>query len=367
MVEIKTIGVVKNGFNDLADPFEMRKCISQIEIDGAYADGLYRLDECDEIQVIFHFHKSTSFELRHVNYFGEYKGVFAACSPNRPGSIGVTTVKLLKIEGCILTVTGLDAINETPVLDIKPAFSTFSPEKRKAADVAEMKAFPRKKLIPLIKNNDMEALLLEAGLIHGHYCPGLSMGVIAGVVGMNHWREDSDGLEDIVAIAEVNSCMVDGIQFVTGCSMGNNGLIYRDFGKTAVTFARRSTDKGIRLSLKPDFHQNLKNDAPAFAELFTRVIVNQNREPQLVKEFKGASTQASFNLLKWPVDKVFDRTPVTAAIPDYAPIRDSHICEVCNESYMDIKAGSGNRCLSCSKEAYHQLDGRGISLIPQNG
>ncbi|MBN2524860.1 MAG: SAM-dependent methyltransferase [Deltaproteobacteria bacterium] len=365
MVEIKTIGVVKNEFNDLADPFEMKKCISKIEIDKIYADGLYRLDECDEIQIIFDFHKSTSYKLRHVNYFGEDKGVFAACSPHRPGSIGVTTVKLLKIEDCILTVTGLDAINETPVVDIKPAFFSSTPLERKAADVAEMKKFPRKKLLPLIKNNDTETLLLEAGILHGHYCPGLSMGVVAGAAGMRYWQETSDGLEDIVAIVEVNSCMVDGIQFVTGCSIGNNGLIYKDFGKTAVTIAKRSTKEGIRFLLKPDFHQSLKKDNPAFTELFTQVIVNQNRDPQLVKKFKAASTEASFHLLKWPLDKLFDQKLVTADIPDYAPIRDSHICENCMESYMDIKAGNENRCLPCSGKAHHQLDGRGISLIKQ--
>lgn len=363
MVEINTIGVVKNEFNELADPFKMMKCISKIEIDKIYADGLYRLDECDEIQIIFTFHKSKSYKLRHKNYYGEYKGVFASCSPHRPGSIGVTTVKLLKIEDNVLIVSGLDAINETPVIDIKPAFSTSTPEERKAADAAEMKQYPRKRLIPLIKNRDNEELLLEAGVIHGHYCSGLSLGVIAGAFGMHYWQKTSDGLEDIVAITEVNSCFVDGIQFVTGCTIGNNSLIYRDLGKTAVTIAKRSTREGIRLSVQPDFYQNLKSDNPEFSELFTKVIVNQNRDPHLVKQFKAASAQTSFDILKWPFEKIFNKTQVTATIPDYAPIRDSLICDICKESFMDIKAGSDNRCLPCSKKEFYQLDGRGIALI----
>jgi tRNA-Thr(GGU) m(6)t(6)A37 methyltransferase TsaA len=48
-------------------------------------------------------------------------GVFASRSPNRPNPIGVTRVKLLKVNGNILTVKGLDAFNGTPVIDIKPA------------------------------------------------------------------------------------------------------------------------------------------------------------------------------------------------------------------------------------------------------
>jgi formylmethanofuran dehydrogenase subunit E len=368
MVEIKTIGMVKNEFDDLDDPFKMMKCISKIEIDKIYADGLYRLDECDEIQIIFTFHKSKSYKLRHKNYYGEYKGVFASCSPHRPGSVGVTTVKLLKIEDNVLTVSGLDAINETPVLDIKPAFSTSPPEERTAEDVAEMKEFPRKRLVPLIKNKDTKELLLEAGIIHGHYCAGLSTGVIAGAVGMHYLQKNSsgssDGLEDIVAITEVNSCFVDGIQFVTGCTIGNNSLIYRDYGKTAVTIAKRSTREGIRLSLRPDFYQNFNSNHPDFTELFKEVIINQNRNPRLIKKFKAASAKASFDMLEWPLEKIFDKSQVTANIPDYAPIRDSLVCDICKESFMDIKAGSDNRCLPCSKKEFYQLDGSGIALIP---
>jgi formylmethanofuran dehydrogenase subunit E len=367
MVEINTIGVVKNEFNDLDDPFKMAKCISKIEIDKIYADGLYRLDECDEINIIYTFHKSKSYKLRHKNYYGDHKGVFAACSPHRPGSIGVTTVKLLSIEDNVLMVTGLDAINETPVLDIKPAFSTSTHEERKAAEIAEMKKFPRKRLVPLVKNMDIKELLLDAGIIHGHYCAGLSTGVIAGTVGMHYWQKNSpgssDGLEDIVAITEVNSCFVDGIQFVTGCTIGNNGLIYRDYGKTAVTIAQRSTREGIRLSLKPNFFQNFKSINPDFAELFKEVIINQNRKPHLVKKFKALSAKASFDLLEWPFEKIFDKTHVIVDIPDYAPIKDSFICDICKESVMDIKAGSDNCCLPCSKKEFYQLDGSGITLI----
>jgi tRNA-Thr(GGU) m(6)t(6)A37 methyltransferase TsaA len=56
-------------------------------------------------------------------YDGKVAGVFASRSPKRPNGIGVTVVDLLKVDDNILHVKGLDAINGTPVLDIKPYIS----------------------------------------------------------------------------------------------------------------------------------------------------------------------------------------------------------------------------------------------------
>ena len=114
------IGIVKSRFKKPADPFEMQKEESRIEIHPEYANGLLRIEECDLIQVIFGFHLSKGYELQHNNYFGEFKGVFAACSPRRPSPLGLTTVKLLSVEDNILRVKGLDAVDGTPVFDIKP-------------------------------------------------------------------------------------------------------------------------------------------------------------------------------------------------------------------------------------------------------
>jgi tRNA-Thr(GGU) m(6)t(6)A37 methyltransferase TsaA len=74
--------------------------------------------------VIFSFHRSEGYNLlQHPR--GDrnrpLQGVFALRSPNRPNPTGVTQVELCALEGNVLTVCGLDAINGTPVLDLKPA------------------------------------------------------------------------------------------------------------------------------------------------------------------------------------------------------------------------------------------------------
>jgi len=84
------------------------------------------------------------------------------------------------------------------------------------------------------------------GQIHGHFCGGVTISVIVSYLAMKKINSVTDGMEEIVAIVEINSCFVDGVQFVTGCSLGINALIYRDIGKTAVTFAFRKTGKGYR-------------------------------------------------------------------------------------------------------------------------
>jgi tRNA-Thr(GGU) m(6)t(6)A37 methyltransferase TsaA len=85
--------------------------------------GLKGLEPGMAVLVIFNFHRSEDYELlQHPcgDRTRPRRGVFALRSPNRPNPIGVTEVELLSIEGNILTVRGLDALNQTPILDLKP-------------------------------------------------------------------------------------------------------------------------------------------------------------------------------------------------------------------------------------------------------
>ena len=90
--------------------------ISTIEIDPAYCEGLYRLDMYYQIKVLYWFHQRDNDKHRKVlrvvprrHGETEERGVFASNSPSRPNPIGLTEVEILSIEGCTLTVRGLDA------------------------------------------------------------------------------------------------------------------------------------------------------------------------------------------------------------------------------------------------------------------
>lgn len=123
-ITFRVIGHVENGFNETAAPDLIRAAPSRIELDPRLASGLQGIEPGQKLMVIFHFHRSEGYELQQHprgDPTRPKRGVFALCSPRRPNPIGVTVVDVLGVSGHILEVRGLDAINRSPVLDIKPA------------------------------------------------------------------------------------------------------------------------------------------------------------------------------------------------------------------------------------------------------
>ena len=361
---IQEIGTVRSRFKEKADPFEMRKWESTLAIRQEFEDGLYRLEESPYIQVVFGFHRADEYRLQQKTYSGQVKGVFASRSPRRPSSIGITTVKLLKREGTTLHVKGLDAIDGTPIFDIKPHANVFDETKRTQVAEETFKADPRWEITRLIRQNDRKELLLQAGQLHGHYCPGLAQGILAATDAMRRFTELSDGLEKLLAIVEVNSCFVDGIQFVTGCSLGNNSLIYREFGKTAVTLADRS-GKGVRYAVRPDFRERLQDSSPEFQKMFTKVVEKGERTPENRARFKQLAREAAFRLVDVEPEILFFIQEVKTHIPEYARMVDSIICEQCGESVMANRIVEHDRqqlCRGCANAAYQEFNGNGIFL-----
>lgn len=92
----------------------------------------------------------------------------------------------------------------------------------------------------------------EAAKFHGHKCPGLAIGYRAALLAMEYLGLD-EGAEDeeLVCISENDACGVDGIQVVTGCTVGKGNLIFHMTGKMAYSFYCRKSGKSIRLVLKP--------------------------------------------------------------------------------------------------------------------
>ncbi len=122
MYKINEIGVVRNELTRPEGAFKLRNQISTILLHEQYENGLFKIEENEYLQILFYFHESNpnSMKLDGLDYKGGLKGVFASRAPNRPSLIGLTTVKLIERKGRELKVWGLDAINGTPILDIKP-------------------------------------------------------------------------------------------------------------------------------------------------------------------------------------------------------------------------------------------------------
>ena len=123
-VAIQPIGHVQNAFDEPVSAAAISAAESQIVLDPELAEGLIGLAAGQQIMVLFHFHRAEGYEmLQHPRGDASQpkRGVFALRTPHRPARIGVTVAELLAIDGNILRVRGLDALNGTPVLDLKPA------------------------------------------------------------------------------------------------------------------------------------------------------------------------------------------------------------------------------------------------------
>lgn len=124
LVTYRPIGLVENDFDQPGHGTEMRESVSRIVLDLELVDGLVGLEAGQQLLILFHFHLSQGFDLLqhpHGDQMRPLRGVFSLRSPRRPNPIGATNVELVELRGNVLFVKGLDAINGTPVLDIKPA------------------------------------------------------------------------------------------------------------------------------------------------------------------------------------------------------------------------------------------------------
>jgi len=120
----RAIGRVENDFDEMAAPDRIRAVESRIVLDSALTEGLRGLEPGRQIMVVFYFHRSQGFDLlQHPQGDSSRprRGGFALRSPHRPNPIGVTVVDLVAVAENVLRVRGLDAINGTPVLDLRPA------------------------------------------------------------------------------------------------------------------------------------------------------------------------------------------------------------------------------------------------------
>ena len=109
-----------------------------LEILPQFEEGLTDVEGFSHLYVIWAFHKSEGFQLMGTPPSDNRPhGVFATRSPRRPNPIGLTVVRLLRREGRVLHVSGVDMLDGTPVLDIKPYLSSVPAEELRRGWLAE--------------------------------------------------------------------------------------------------------------------------------------------------------------------------------------------------------------------------------------
>ena len=130
-MNLQAVGIIRSGLKRRTSArLDLKKIIAEIEVDPQLTEALDGLEGFSHIIVLYWMHQAV-FDQKQLktypmgNKVAGVQGLFAVRTPNRPNPIGKTTVRLLEKHGNILKVQGLDAIDGSLVLDIKPYIPSY--------------------------------------------------------------------------------------------------------------------------------------------------------------------------------------------------------------------------------------------------
>ena len=173
--------------------------------------------------------------------------------------------------------------------------------------------------------------LRRAAEFHGHLCPGLAIGYRASEAALERMGIARAYDEELVCVVENDSCSVDAVQYLAGCTFGKGNLVFRDYGKQVFTFAsRQRPGRAVRVSLK----------AGALPPPGEDVDPARRREEALRR------------LVTAPTDELFSVEDIDFTLPEEARIEPSIQCENCGEPTMQsrmVEVGGRLLCRPCSE------------------
>ena len=129
-IEIHPIGIIHTPHKDILNipiqPIAAEGIKGWIELSPEYVEGLTDIEGFSHLTLIYHFHKIEGYQLMVIPFMDtKPHGIFSTKAPKRPNAIGVSTVKLLGVEGNIIHIEMVDMLDGTPLIDIKPFFPKY--------------------------------------------------------------------------------------------------------------------------------------------------------------------------------------------------------------------------------------------------
>lgn len=169
---------------------------------------------------------------------------------------------------------------------------------------------------------------------HGHACPGLALGYRVGLRAINEMNlTDISEDEEIVAIVENDSCAVDAIQLMTGCTFGKGNLIFRDYGKQVYTFSKRPSGEAVRISID----LNIPDETEEEKYLWKRYM-DGDRSEKVLKVVHNRKAKKIKAILDASDDELMKVSRQIIQLPDEARIYPSVRCVLCGEKVAEPKA-----------------------------
>jgi formylmethanofuran dehydrogenase subunit E len=190
----------------------------------------------------------------------------------------------------------------------------------------------------------MDDDLRKAIEFHGHLCPGLAIGYRVSKYVKGHHPRSED--EELVAIVENNSCSVDAVQQMLGCTFGKGNLIYKDYGKQVFTFYSRGEGKALRIYFKGDLSGRMDKMRRRY---FKGDLTDKER-----KEFEELREKVTQYLINTDDDEILSAREVDMPAPECARIYPSLKCKECGEGFMEICGRTANGKVLC-KDCFDRL------------
>ncbi len=169
---------------------------------------------------------------------------------------------------------------------------------------------------------------------HGHSCPGLALGYrVAGAALKEMAMEGISEDEEVVAIVENDSCAVDAIQVVTGCTFGKGNLVFRDHGKQVYSFIKRPSGEAVRIAI--DFTPPPETDEEK--EIWRR-YARGDRSQDVLRAVHNRKTKKTEAILEASASELLTIVKVNIPLPPEARIYRSVTCERCGEKVAEPRA-----------------------------
>ncbi|TAL26696.1 MAG: formylmethanofuran dehydrogenase [Nitrospirae bacterium] len=179
---------------------------------------------------------------------------------------------------------------------------------------------------------------------HGHVCPGLMLGYRVSELALKELGKRSRD-EEIVSIVENNSCAVDAVQVMTGCTFGKGNLIFKDYGKQVYTFIKRPSGKAVRISI--DWTPPPETEKEK--EMWQRYMKG-DRSSAVLKAVHQRKSRKIDSILKASDADLFRVKHFKMPLPEEAMIYPSVRCEKCGEKTMEprLRVKKGKMlCIPC--------------------
>ncbi len=129
-LQISPIGTIQTPFTDLKgmpiQPSGAKEVEGTLLIDAPFEAGLKDLEGFSHVILLYHFHRSTGYDLMVTPFLDtKERGLFSTRAPRRPNPIGLSIVEVVGREGNKVFIKGIDVLNGTPLIDIKPYVPKF--------------------------------------------------------------------------------------------------------------------------------------------------------------------------------------------------------------------------------------------------